>query len=160
MVAYVVSTLLFASGLPAHIATHFDAKGWPNGWMTNGQYVAFDLALGLGTQVFVSLACYFQRFMPARFMNVPHKDYWRSSENYPTACANIFRHSLWLGNLMVLWMILLNYQVAQANKLMPPKLDTSSFIVAMSTFAVMLLVWLVSLWRLFRVPPTPKKSRR
>ncbi len=161
-IAYVISTYAFASGLPNYVATHFDSTGRPNGGMTREGLIHFDLAMGLGCQVFVSLVCYVARYLPRKMLNVPHPDYWRAPENFPTACANVFRHSLWLGSVLALWMILINYEVAQANRALPPRLDTSAFLVAMVTFGVMLMVWVISMWRTFRVPDaaTKKKARR
>lgn len=158
-IVYVLSTYAFAEGLPKYVATHFDSTGRPNGGMTREGLIHFNLALGLGSQVFVALVCYLSRFLPRKMLNVPHPDYWRAPENFPTAAANVFRHSLWLGSLLSLWMILLNYQVAQANRALPPRFDTSSFLVAMATFGVMLIGWFISLWRMFRVPERGKKSK-
>lgn len=128
--------------------------------MTNAQTINFELAMGLGTQVFLFLAFGLQRFIPARFINMPHKEYWQKPENFPTACHFLSRYALWLGSMMVVWMILLNYQIAEANRAMPPKLDTAGFAMAMATFLVMMIMWFVGLWRQFRVPVSEKKKSR
>ena len=160
MAAYVATTLWFARGLPAHLATHFDTTGRANGWMTNEQTVRFELTMGVGSQLFIILVFGLIRFIPARFVNMPNKEYWQKPENFPLACNVLTRHGLWLSCMLMLWMILLNYQVAEANRAMPPHLDTSGFVVAMATFAVLLIVWFVSIWRQFRVPVTAKKKSR
>ncbi|MDB6075187.1 MAG: serine/threonine protein kinase [Verrucomicrobiaceae bacterium] len=158
-VAYVVSTFLFMQGLPAHLATHFDATGRPNGWMTKAETIRFDLLMGLGMQALLILLFSIMRFIPARFVNMPHKDYWQKPENFRTACTYLARYALWLGSLMLLWMILLNYQVAEANRALLPHLDPSGFVVAMGTFAAMLVLWVICVWRQFRVPTEATKAR-
>ena len=150
--AYAVSTWLFARDLPDYVATHFDASGRPNGGMARSGMVAFDLALGLGSQVFISLMCWLARHLSPARVNIPNKKYWHQAEHFPAACAILFRHSLWLGSLLVAWMILLNYQVRLANLAMPPHLDPQSFIFAMVSFLGLLIWWIVALLRLYRVP--------
>ncbi|MDB6139968.1 MAG: hypothetical protein JWO94_3040 [Verrucomicrobiaceae bacterium] len=116
--------------------------------------------MGLGTQVFLVLLGCCMRFIPARFVNMPHKEYWARPENFFTACRLLMHDFLWLGNLLAMWMILLNYSMAQANRVMPPQLDTSAFLFAMATFAVMLILWFITLWRRFRMPAAESRKRR
>lgn len=155
-VAYVICTFLFVQGLPEHLATHFDATGRPNGWMTKAATIRFNLGMGLGTQAFFGLLVFFTRFVPARFLNLPNKEYWQKPEHYPQARAYMTRYLLWLGSLMMIWMILLNYHVAECNRTLLPRFNTDGFVVAMGTFMVMLLVWFICIWREFRVPVNAK----
>ena len=153
--AYAYCTWFFAHDLPDHVATHFDATGRANGWMTRSGSIAFELALGLGVQVFIALMCWLARYLAPARVNIPHKQYWHQPEHFPRACAMIFRHSLWLGSLIVVWLILLNYQVRQANLAVPAHLSPGGFVFAMGTFLVVLLWWIIALLHLFRVP-TPR----
>ena len=156
---YAAVTLWFARDLPAHLATHFNAAGRPNGWQSRQEFINFSFAIGLGVQVFVAALCYATRYLPARFVNLPHKEYWQRPENFPMACHLTFRFSLWLGCMLLLWMGLINYQIVQANKLMPPRLDTTSLMTALGTCLIMMIVWFICMWREFRVPVAARKPK-
>ena len=157
-IAYVASTYWYASELPAHVATHFDLNGHANGWMTKQEFINFSLVAGLGTQLFVTAVMWVGRFLPPKMMNLPNRDYWHKPENFPEACDRLLGLSLWLGTLLVLWVGLLNYQIVEANRLKPSRLDTSSFMFAMGTFVIMLAAWMIFMWKEFRLPEGSRKK--
>lgn len=50
---FVAYLALSAGALPARVATHFDASGRPNGWMSRSSHVAFTLVFGFAVPLFV-----------------------------------------------------------------------------------------------------------
>ncbi|MFA6292865.1 MAG: DUF1648 domain-containing protein, partial [Victivallales bacterium] len=88
---FLMSVLLFSQQLPAKVATHFNAAGGADGWMTKDGHVISVLLFGLGISAFLIGICYSIRFFPSSMLNVPNKDYWRAKEHYPEACDFIFR---------------------------------------------------------------------
>ena len=156
---YIACLYWFASQMGAHVATHFAGDGHANGWMTNQAFLRFNLTLGVGSIVFVSGLIYLLRFLPPRFLNLPNREHWHKPENYPVACARLFRLSLWLCVMMLMWMALLNYQIVIANRLKPPTLDNNAMFLALATFAVMLGAWMITTWREFRLPDKGKSTK-
>ncbi len=66
--------------LPARIPSHFGASGRADGWMSPQAFVLFNavvpalvLAVLLGCGLLVGR-------LPARWINVPHRDYWLAPE--------------------------------------------------------------------------------
>ena len=135
--------------LPERLATHFDAAGHPNGWSSRTAYVAFFPVLTLGVSGFVLGFTYSIRFFPASTLNVPRSSYWRASENYPRACAFIFRHSFWFATLMTLFMRYAHQSIATANLASPPVLNTGDLNRSAGLFLAGLALWIFSLIRFF-----------
>ena len=65
-----------SSQLSSRVATHFDGHGQPNGWMSRAAHLQFMGVFGLGFPLFVPAIVYASRFLPDRFYNLPHRDYW------------------------------------------------------------------------------------
>src|SRR6266700_2628152 len=67
-----VSLAYSAGELPERVATHFDAGGQPNGWMSRHGHIIFILLLGLALPLLVAGSFFCLRFFPGRGINVPH----------------------------------------------------------------------------------------
>ena len=62
--------------LPDTIASHFDATGRPNGWMSREAFIGVYLGVVLLlTFIFSAI-----RFVPASLWNLPNKEYWLAPE--------------------------------------------------------------------------------
>src|ERR1035441_10418639 len=92
--AYVITS--YAS-LPAHVASHFDIEGRPNGWMSRGTCVGFTLGLGLLVPAFIVGMMAGAGRIPVSFINLPHRDYWLAPERRHAALAILLRYSLWFA---------------------------------------------------------------
>jgi uncharacterized membrane protein len=150
---FVVSVTLTAAALPDRIATHFDATGEANGWMSRTGHIGGFLALGLGVSAFILGIAYAIRFFPSSTLNVPRQAYWRTPENYPRACAFFFSHTFWLAALNMLFMTALHQSVVIANTEAPPALLMSAVTVSTGVFLAGLFVWSVFLIRFFLKAP-------
>ena len=122
---FVVTHFRWSGELPERVATHFDASGQPNGWMSRSGHGRFILGVGLGTAGFIMILCHAIRFFPPSLLNVPNSAYWRSPGHFPEACQKI---AVW-GNVfaagLLAFFTALNGQVTLANRKTPPVLDGS-----------------------------------
>lgn len=141
MLVFVMSVLLLSEQLPAKVATHFNAAGQANDWMTKDGHVAFILLFGIGISVFLIGICYSIRFFPSSMLNVPNRDYWRSKEHYPEACDFIFRHSFWMASMVILLLTSVNYLIVSANRLAPPSMDVKGSFAVIVLFFIGALAW-------------------
>lgn len=89
-------------GLPARIPTHFGAGGQADGWMDPRGFVLFNaifpallLAVLLGTGLLVGR-------LPARFVNLPHRDYWLAPERLAATRAKLLAHLAAVATLTLL----------------------------------------------------------
>lgn len=141
MLVFVMSVLLLSEQLPAKVATHFNAEGQANDWMSKEGHVLFILIFGFCVPAFLMGICYLIRFLPPSMLNVPNKDYWRSKEHYPEACDFMFRHSFWMASMVIALLTLINYSIVQANRLSPPHLDVKGSFAVVVLFLIGVLGW-------------------
>lgn len=116
--------------LPARVATHFDWQGSPNGWMSRDGIVCFMLAFGIGMPLFIIGAFSSARWVPARFVNLPYREHWLSSERRADTLAWISNAGIWLASVMIIFMAVIHDFVIQANDLKPPQLDNGRLLIA------------------------------
>lgn len=163
LLALVLAALVFAithfiwlADLPEKLATHFDAAGKANGWMTRQDHGLFMLLTGLGLPAFILCLIWLMRFLPPSLLNVPRPDYWRAPENYPKACAIMLLWAQWLATGELLWMTQLNHQIVLANHLKPPRLASADTWYLTAAFLIMIgasILWLILRFRKTEAPP-------
>jgi uncharacterized membrane protein len=93
----VVRCALVWPQLPPVVASHFDARGVPNGFQSRGAFVA--LVIGsqlLVVAVFALLPALLHR-IPPRWINLPHKDAWLRAGRFDEALGRYAAWSLWFG---------------------------------------------------------------
>lgn len=140
---------LSRNALPERIATHFDGRGAPDGWMNATPFLWSYLGLGLVASLATIGMVYGARFLPARFLNVPHAAFWRRPENHRRACGHLFTASLWFGSGLLLWMAAVLRLVVTANQSSPPHLNGSHLIIATAAFFAFTLAWTAALLLIF-----------
>jgi len=138
--------------LPDPVASHFNASGQPDGWMSRTGYLIFVCAMGLGLPVFLVGLMYLIRFFPAWMVNLPNKNYWLASEQRPYTLEYLVAHSFWLACLMIGLMAGAHYLTIQANRSVPVQLPGPAFAVLMGGFLAGMAVWVIALLRRFRRP--------
>jgi len=131
---------------PERVASHFNAAGIANGWMSKPAYLTSMVGIGLGLPVFVIGIILLMRVLPASTLNVPYAEYWRSPENYPRACRFMLQSSFWYGGVLLLWNAFLSHTILLANQKTPPDLDQGSFIVISVAFLMITGLWIVYLY--------------
>jgi hypothetical protein len=136
-----------SSQLPERVATHFDAHGQPNGWMSHTAHLGFMIVFGLGFPLFVPALVYASRFLPDRFYNLPHRDYWLAPSRRTETMAYLFRHSLWFSLMALCFAIGIHASIIQANNLAQVHLSTLFVLALAGCFLAGTAIWGVSLIR-------------
>lgn len=145
--------VIFSLGpeLPEKVATHFNFAGRPDGWMTRGQAVWSFAAFAVGISAFVPALSFVIRFLPSGSLNVPRKDYWRSPENYPTACAYLLQWSFGIAALSAIFVLGCFLLLVRANQISPPALNSAAMWSLAGIYLSSLAIWIVRLMRYFSV---------
>ena len=65
--------------LPDQVATHFNAAGNPNGYMTKDSYLSFFLTFTLLMNLVFGAALLTLKKIPVALINIPRKDYWTAN---------------------------------------------------------------------------------
>ncbi len=150
--------LLLAQGaayyprMPAVMATHFGGQGRPNGWMTVGGAIKFELAIvGLMLFAFVGLPKLLRRLDP-RLINIPNKDYWLAPERRESSLDALENRMNGFGVVVLLFIGAIHQLVFAANRNPPPVLDNPLTLAAGLSFLAAMATWIVMLLRRFRAP--------
>lgn len=145
--------------LPQRMATHFDANGAPNGWMSRVDHVVIMGLLGAGLPLFIVAICRTARYLPLHAVNIPHRDYWMAEERRLESMEFVFEHSIWLACLCLLFVTGLHWAVVFSNQLKPVRLPLEWVLADTGSFLAGLCVWGVCLYRRFRLPKSEAEAK-
>lgn len=142
--------VIYTTGyLPDTVATHFDGNNRANGWMSRRGYRLFMIAFMIGVSTFVSFAV---GTLPAKFpqwTNLPNRDYWLAPARREESLRYLNAHGKRLGCLIVMMMLGMHYVILKANHVQPPALPVETFSSILIGFALVLIWWIVRLYRRF-----------
>lgn len=151
-VANLVLTVISLFLMPATAAVHFGSGGKPNGWAPS--YVHALIMTGLDAFLFVTLffSPIFLRRTPARWINLPNKDYWLKDENRSRAEA-LLAGQLWLfGAVLFAFLFLAGVLALDANLSTPVRFREELFWWPFGLFMAYTAYWTFTLSRIFRIP--------
>ena len=151
-VGFGASLLATASQLPERVATHFNAAGEPNGWMSRSDCLAFMAGFGVAFPLFMIGICWSVRFLPVWMINLPHKEYWLANERRVESVDYVFRHSIWLSCLGLGFVIGLHWATTFSNQRQPVTLPVEWILSITGLFLSGVAAWVVCLYRRFRLP--------
>ena len=144
-VAYVAMVFVTASELPERVATHFGFEGRADGWMRRGAYQVFAIAFPLVLGLFLTGVSALIRFSPAKYVNLPRKDFWLVPERRALTTAIIRSRMAWLACLMTLFFGGLHVLTLEANRVQPPQLPMGGLLMVMIAFLISLMIWVILL---------------
>jgi len=138
--------------MPASMATHYDAGGVPNGFMTPGTALEVHLAiLGVLALAFVALPALLGK-VAVGLINIPHRGYWLSPERRAASLAALRSRMEALGCAALLLMLGIGEFSFRANLDPAPRLPTWPLLCVVGAFLAFLVVWMVLLIRRFPRP--------
>ena len=145
---------LTSRGLPSVVASHFDAAGVANGFMTRNFYAWFMLAFVVGLPLLLSLLPNLVFRSEKIRINLPNREYWLAPERRRETHDFLCRHNSRFGVLLTLFLCYVHWLVLRANAVAPPRLPSMPFIIGLALFGVLSVVWVAALLVRFRkVPP-------
>ena len=151
-----LANIAFAFGslpwLPDQVAPHFNSDGMP----TRLEHPIVPAVIMSVVVVFTGAtilgASWLMTICPPYSFNIPNRDYWLSEENRPKTILRI-RYSIELiGVGTMLFFLLLQWKVFQANQTVPPKLDGNNIWVGACVLLIVITVDTVRLLLSFRLP--------
>lgn len=139
-------------GLPGKVATHFNATGQANGWMTRGQHTAWHVVTLLFLAGLFQGIAWLQPRLPREYVNLPHREYWLAPERAAATHAWVVGAVRLLGCAIMLFFIALFQLIYQANLSTPPRLSLAVWWLTGGLLAVLAGVLIVLLARFGRKP--------
>ena len=143
---------------PARVATHFDASGSADGWMTRQDHARFIVGFATGTLVVLGGFFYVVRFLPEGFWNIPNRGFHLSPENREATSNFMLASGLKLAASVLVFFGVLQFLLLRANAKPVPKIDGFGLALATCVLLGYLAVWLRGLFSFFS--QEPKKIRR
>ena len=140
--------------LPERVASHFNASGAADGWMSRGNYLAFIVSLAVFLPGIVVGLCFALRYMPAWTFNLPNRDYWLAPGRRAATNAHFFRQSLWFACLAIAFVIGVHLTIVEANSHFPPRLSLPLLLACLGGFLGGMVIWILKLlWPFLRAAP-------
>jgi hypothetical protein len=117
VVIAVVAAIYFWSTyaqLPDVVASHFNARGVPNGWQPKSLFFEFFLgAVAIAAFLTFGIPAIFSK-IPVSMINLPHKEYWLAPERKAESIALLNRSFAWFGCAVLLVVTTaVNYAIGQ-----------------------------------------------
>ena len=140
------------SWMPNPMANHFDLDGTPNGFMSPAKsalVMSIFCVLGGGICLGISLLT---PIIPTECINMPNRDHWLNEENRPKTIRRIRSYTELIGIGTMLFFLLLQWEVFQANQTVPPKLLGSNAWFGYGVLLVVLTIETVRFYFTFRLP--------
>ena len=138
--------------LPERVATHFNAAGQANGWMTRGQHAAWHVITLLFLAGLFQGIAWLQPRLPREYVNLPHREYWLAPERAAATHAWVAGAVLLLGCALMLFFIALFQLIYQANLSTPPRLNLAVWWLTGGLLTVLAGVMIVLLAKFGRKP--------
>ena len=140
-----------ASQLPLTVASHFDAAGQPNAFMSRSGYIRFMLCLCVGLPVLV-VAVLTAVHSRARELKLPNREYWMAPQRVERTRSFLVAHGVWLGSLLVVLSCCVHWLELGANRQQQPHLPNQLFAACMIVFLIAMAAWIAALMFAFRRP--------
>jgi uncharacterized membrane protein len=140
-----------ASELPLTVASHFDAAGRPNAFMSRSGYIRFVLCLAIGLPVAV-VAILTTVYSRATDLKLPNREYWLAPQRLDRTRAFLVAHGVWFGSLLVTLVCCVHWLELGANRLQPPHLSNQTFAAVLLAFLIATAAWIAALMFAFRRP--------
>ena len=138
--------------LPERLASHFNASGMPNGWMSKTQF--------LWTYAIVLLSALLIEFWVSRTiagktdaqLNLPNKEYWLAPARRAETFAYFERFCAWYGCGFLFVVVFAMGLAMRANFHSPPVLPTGPILADVVGFVVFNIVAIITILRRFSLP--------
>jgi uncharacterized membrane protein len=120
--------------LPERVASHFNAAGVADGWMSRATHVMLALGLFAGMTTLFALIGWAMRRLPARWVNMPKRDYWLSGDREQRTRRELEAWCYAFGAIVNLFLLFVFQLVYLANLSDRPALDSTLMIAGLVVY--------------------------
>lgn len=150
----IAQVIVYGGQLPDKVASHFNAAGAADGWMSRTGFLVFLVAFQFGLCGCLLLIGWGLSRLPVSMINIPHRDYWLDDIRREST-LRINRDMLALiSGLTALFLVAIFQMTIQANLQIEEAALNGWFWGITGAYMVGVLScagWLV--WRFARIPP-------
>jgi hypothetical protein len=142
---FVAYVLLTAHQLPPRVASHFDGRGVPDGWMTRSAHIVWMLGFGVGVPAFIVFLVSILRLFGGLGLNIPRREYWLAPERREATFDFVLIRAVWLAFALVVFSAGLHGIIIAANARQPVFLPNEQSWLIGGLMIVVTVAWLISL---------------
>lgn len=150
LIGFFAYLALSVGQLPQSVATHFDADGNPNQWMSRGTHLQSLAFFGALVPLGELGLFYSMRFFGSKRINIPNREYWLAPERREATMLFFFNHGIWLACVTVMFMGLLQWSILKANATQPAHLDLFMVLLPTGAFFAFVAGWIAILFVRFK----------
>jgi uncharacterized membrane protein len=138
--------------LPDNTAIHFSRGGVPDNWASKDAHVIIFTGIMVVLYAGFVLSPNLLSGLPAKYINLPNREYWLRDENRPEAESRMRELMLTFGIATGLFMLSVSAMSVAANLSEPVRLSEGIFLVIFISYIAYTVMWLVRLLTAFRIP--------
>lgn len=142
--------------LPQVVASHFNARGTPNGWQTKPAFFMVFVAVSVLAAVVGFGIPRIIAAVPARLINVPNRRYWLAPEHLAETTEFLNSYFAWFGCAIFLIMILTFDYAIQSNLHPENRPDPARMWYILAGFLAFVVVWIIRIFVKFLRTPQEK----
>lgn len=139
-----------AEWLPPVVASHFDASGAANGFMSRGVYVAVMVVVCGGVPLLLAMAGRWVQSFPDDLINIPNRSWWLAPERRASSLAFLAARLEWLAVAVAVFLCYAHGLVVLANADGVPRANTTLLLAGTMAFLVFAAAWILLMFRRFR----------
>ena len=139
--------------LPEVVASHFDARGTPNGWQTKQAFFqvllivsVFVAGIGFAMPKIISA-------LPPKLINLPNKNYWLAPERVAETMAFLTNYCAWFACALFLFNFLVFDYAIQINLRPKNPPSPARFWYSFVGFLLFVFLWTIRMLAKFLRPP-------
>jgi uncharacterized membrane protein len=149
-IGFLGQLLYYYPNLPEKMASHYNASGEPDNWMSKQSFLILELVILLVILAEFTLLPFLLERIPNSLINMPHKSYWLADERRHETFSVIRHYLEWFSVGLLGLFIAINEMVFRAN-LNNQRLSNAAWI-ALIIFLIFVAVWLTKFILRFRLP--------
>ena len=138
--------------LPNRLASHFNASGMPNGWMTKTQFMWVYALVLLAALAIEFWAPHQIANRPDSRLRLPNKEYWLAPERRAGTYAYFDTFFAWYGCVFLFVVVYAMGLALRANFDTPARLPTGPIVTVIAGFALFNLAAIIAMLRRFSMP--------
>lgn len=146
---FLCQIVYYYPNLPEKVASHFDAFGEADNWMSKQSYLIFQLILFGFTAFITFILPLLLKKLPVSAINIPNRDYWLAPKRKAETFSIMSRQFEWFGIGLCGLMISINQLVVRAN-LSGQNLSAASWYI-LGIFLLFVIIWSIRLCKDFKI---------
>jgi len=139
--------------LPEVMASHFNARGVPNGWQTKSAFFSVLIGVSVLAAVVGFGIPRLIMLLPPEYINLPNKGYWLAPERRADTMGFLNGYFAWFGcTLFAVILVTINFAL-QANLHPDRRPDAAPMLFVLAGFLAFAIMGTVRIFKRFGPPP-------